>query len=57
MYFLFLVKYGVKGASNLTSLLLVDVFAEANAEALNIKSCQPRQKHCQGKAEAKCIFI
>ena len=47
-------------ASNLTSLLLVDAFAEAvqvNAEALNIKSYQPLQKHCRGSAEAKCIFI
>ena len=35
--------------SNLKSLLLVEVFAEvaeANTEALNIKPCQPRQKHC-----------
>ena len=40
--------------SNLTSLRLVDVFAEdaeVNAEALNIKSYQP-----QRSAEAKCIF-
>ena len=46
--------------SNLTSLVLVAVFAEVtkvNAEALNIKSCQPWQKYCQGSAEAKCIFI
>ena len=46
--------------SNHTSLLLVDVFAEAarvNAEALNMKSYQPWQKHCQGSAETKCIFI
>ena len=46
--------------SNLKSLLLVEVFvevAEVNTEALNIKSCQPRQKHCRGKAEAKCTFI
>ena len=46
--------------SNFTSLLLVEIFAEVaevNTEALNIKSCQPRQKHCRGKAEAKCIFI
>ena len=46
--------------SNLTSLLLSEVFAEVagvNTEALNVKSCQPWQKHCQGKAEAKCIFI
>ena len=46
--------------SNLKSLLLVEVFAEvaeANTEALNIKPCQPRQKHCRGKAEAKCTFI
>ena len=51
-YFLFLVKYGE--GSNLTSLLLVEVFAEVaevNTKALNIKSCQPRQKHCRGKAE------
>ena len=35
--------------NKLTSLLLVDVFAEVeqvNAKALNIKSYQPRQKHC-----------
>ena len=47
-------------ASNLTSLLLVDVFAEVaqvNAKALNIKSYQPQQKHCRGSAEAKCIFF
>ena len=40
--------------SNLTSLLLVEVFAkvaEVNTEALNIKSCQSRQKCCRGKAE------
>ena len=40
--------------------ILIDVFAkvaELNAEALNIKSYQPRQKHCWGSAEAKCIFI
>ena len=46
--------------SNLTSLLLIDVFAEVaevNAEALNIKFYQPWQKHCGGSAEAKCIFI
>ena len=46
--------------SNLTSLLLIDVFgevAQVNAEALNIKSYQPRQKHCRGNAEAKCFFI
>ena len=45
--------------SNLTSLLLIDVFAEVaqvNAEALNIKSYQPRQKHCRGNAEEKCVF-
>ena len=45
--------------SNLTSLLLV-AFAEVsevNTKALNIKSCQPQQKHCRGKAEAKCIFM
>ena len=45
--------------SNLKSLLLVELFAEVaevNTEALNIKSCQPRQKHCRGKAEAKCVF-
>ena len=47
-------------ASNLTCLLLVNVFAEVpqvNAEALNIKSYHLRQKHCQGSAEAKFIFI
>ena len=46
--------------SNLTSLLLIDGFAEVahvNAEPLNIKSYQPRQKHCRRNAEAKCIFI
>ena len=46
--------------SSLTSLLLIAVFAEVaqvNAEALNIKSYQPQQKHCRGSAEAKCIFI
>ena len=36
--------------SNLTSLLLVDVF-------VNIKSYQDRQKDCQGSAKANCIFI
>ena len=46
--------------SNLISLLPVGIFAEVaevNAEALNIKFCQPRQKHYREKAEAKCIFI
>ena len=46
--------------SNLTSLLLVEAFAEVakvNVETLNIKSCQPQQKHCWGKAKAKWIFI
>ena len=46
--------------SNLTTLVLVEVFdevARVNVEALNIKSCQPQQKHCQEKAEANCIFI
>ena len=46
--------------SSLTSLLLFEVFAqvaEVNTEAPNTKSYLPRQKHCQGKAEAKCIFI
>ena len=38
--------------SNFTSLLLVKVFAEVNTEALNIKSCQPWQKHCSRKAKA-----
>ena len=36
--------------SNLTSLLFIDIFAEVaevNAEALNIKSYQPRQKRAQ----------
>ena len=45
--------------SKLTSLLLVHVFAEVdelNTEALNIKSYQPRQKHCRGNAEEKCVF-
>ena len=39
---------------------ITEVFAkvgEVNVEALNIKSCKLQQKHCQGKAEAKCIFI
>ena len=55
---LFLGEIWSKG-SNFTSLLLVEVFAEVaevaevNTEALNIKSCQSRQKHCRGKAEAK----
>ena len=46
--------------SNVTSLLLVNIFAEVfqvNAEALNMKSYQPQQKHCRGSAEAKFIFI
>ena len=46
--------------SNLTSLLLIDVFSEVaqvNADALNVKSYQSRQKHWRGSAEAKCIFI
>ena len=46
--------------SNFTSLTLTEAFAKVpkvNTEALNIKSCQPRQKYCRGKAEAKCIFI
>ena len=46
--------------SNLINLLLVEIFAEVaqvNTEALNIKSGQPRQKHCRGKAKTKCIFI
>ena len=46
--------------SNLTSLLLVDVFAvvaQVNAEALNIKPYQPWQKRCQGSAEAKCFVM
>ena len=44
----------------LTSLLLVDVFAEVaqvNAEALNIKPYQPGQNNYRESAEAKCIFI
>ena len=47
-------------ASNLTSLHLIDVFAEVaqvNAKALDIKFYQLRQKHCWGSAEAKCVFI
>ena len=39
--------------SNLINLLLVEIFTEVakvNTEALNIKSGQPRQKHCRGKA-------
>ena len=46
--------------SNLTSLFLIDVFAEVaevNTKALNIKSSQPWQKNCRGSAQAKCIFI
>ena len=46
-------------ASNLTSLLLVDVFAEvaqANAESLNIKSYQPRQKTLPRKGWGKMYF-
>ena len=44
--------------SNLTSLHLAEVqVAEVNTEAFNIKSCQPLQKYCRGKAGAKCIFI
>ena len=46
--------------NNFTSLLLVEIFAkvaEVNTEVLNVKSCQSRQKHCLGKAEAKSIFI
>ena len=46
--------------SNFTSLLLVKVFvgvADVNTKALNIKFCRPQQKHCWGKANAKCIFI
>ena len=42
--------------SNLTSLLLLNVFtkvAEVNAEAFNIKSYQPWQKHCREGAVAK----
>ena len=56
---LILGKIWSKG-SNCTSLLLVEVFVvvlKVDAEALTIKSCQPRGKHYQGKAEAKCIFI
>ena len=59
MILLILGKIWSKG-SNLTSLPLVNVFAEVpevNTEALNIKSYQPRQKHCRGSAEAECIFI
>ena len=36
--------------SNLINLLLVEIFTEVATEALNIKSGQPRQKHCRGKA-------
>ena len=61
LYLLFLVKYGVKGATlQVYFLSMFSVFAEVaqvNAEALNIKSYQPRQKHCRGSAEAKFIFI
>ena len=38
---------------------ILEVFAavaKVNVEALNKKSCKPQQKHCQGKAKAKCIF-
>ena len=56
LYLLFLVKYGVKGATlQVYFLSMFSVFAEVaqvNAEALNIKSYQPRQKHCRGSAEA-----
>ena len=37
----------------------VEVFhevAKVNAEALNIKFCQPWQKHCRGNAEAMLKF-
>ena len=44
-------KYGVKGAT----LQVED--AEVNAETLNIKFYQPRQKHRRGSAKAKCVFI
>ena len=46
--------------SKLTRLLLVDVFAEVaqvNAEALNIKPYQPRQKIYRENAEVNSIFI
>ena len=45
---------------NLTSLRLVNVFAEdaeVNAEVVNIKPYQPRENHCRGSSETKCIFI
>ena len=55
--------------SNLTSLPLVNIFTDVNAEALNIKSYRGnnmkihfasallRQCFCRGSAEAKYIFI
>ena len=46
---------------NSTSLLLADVFAKVaqvvNAEVLNIKSYQSRQKHCRRSAEALFSYI
>ena len=42
-------------ASNLTSLLLIIIFAQVNAEALNIKSCQPRQNTAE-KLPRQSIF-
>ena len=45
---------------NVLYFIVLYFFAEAaqvNAKALNMKSYQPQQKHYQGSAEAKCIFI
>ena len=45
--------------SNLTSLLIVEVsgeVAKVNTKALNIKSYQPRQKHCRGKKSRQNLF-
>ena len=49
-------KYGVKGVTVQVYKVLAEV-AEVNTKALNIKFCQPRQKHGWAKPEAKCIFI
>ena len=49
-------KYGVKGVTVQVYKVLAKV-AEVNTKALNIKLCQPQQKHGWAKPEAKCIFI
>ena len=57
---LFLVKYGVKGATLMSASrrsFCRGCQGKYRGPCLNIKSCKPRQKHCRGKAEAKCIFI